>query len=129
MIRVKKIIIPFLISISCFAGIDSLAQQRQKEIRPDQYRAVHLTREDGLAWDGVNTMIKDAKGFLWVGSHGGGFCRFDGASFKKYFPDQNDRNTINSDNIISFAEDSLHNIWIGTQKGISRYDIKADTFT
>ena len=74
-------------------------------------------------------MIKDSKGFIWVGSHSGGFCRFDGAKFKKYLPEQNNRNTINSDNIISFTEDSLNNIWIATVKGLSRYDFKADTFT
>jgi hypothetical protein len=29
----------------------------------------------------------------------------------------------------TFEEDSLHNIWMGTGMGISRYDMKADTFT
>ena len=79
----------------------------------------------------LHTMIKDSKGFLWIGSTtpGGELCRFDGATFKKYFPDPQKSGTINSDYIQSFEEDSLHNIWIGTGKGISRYDIKADTFT
>jgi ligand-binding sensor domain-containing protein len=30
---------------------------------------------------------------------------------------------------LGLTEDSLHNIWIGTPAGLSRYDIKADTFT
>ena len=30
---------------------------------------------------------------------------------------------------MALKEDSLHNIWIGTEKGLSRYDIKSDTFT
>ena len=55
----------------------------------EKYRAIQWTMEDGLSWDALNTMIKDAKGFLWIGSHSGGFCRFDGATFKKYLPDQN----------------------------------------
>ena len=98
----KKIIIPVFVLIACLTGNYSFSQQHKKEIKPDQYRAVHWTMEDGLSCDGVNTMIKDAKGFLWIGSNGGGFCRFDGASFKKYLPDPNNRNTINSDKIISF---------------------------
>ena len=74
----------------------------------------------------MHAMIKDSKGFLWIGVGGPwrGLCRFDGAVFKKYIPDPQKSGTINSDYIQSFEEDSLHNIWIGTGKGISRYDIK-----
>ena len=78
-------------------------------------------------------MIRDANGFLWVGSFGGNatdeLCRFDGAVFKTYPPNDNKSGAINSGMIFAFKEDSLHNIWISTYKGISRYDIKADTFT
>ena len=74
-------------------------------------------------------MFKDATGFLWIGTTGGGLCRFDGTNFKRYHHDQENKGTINSDAIYSFKEDSLHYIWMGTSAGISRYDIKADTFT
>jgi streptogramin lyase len=129
MIWSKKKISPFLFLIACCATNILFAQQRQNEIKPDEYRVINWTMEDGLSAAGAHTMIKDAKGFLWIGSDGGGFCRFDGATFKEYRPDPNDRNTINSDRITSFTEDSLKNIWIGTDKGLSRYDFKADTFT
>jgi len=122
----QRTIISFLLSIVCLISNICISQQKQKT---DQYRAILLTQKDGLSADGMNTMIKDVKGFIWIGSLSGGFCRFDGIRFKKYLPKQNDRRTINSDRIISFTEDSLHNIWIGTDKGFSRYDIKADTFT
>lgn len=107
----------------------SISQQLNKKIKPGQYRVMHWTRQNGLAWDGLNTMIKDAKGFLWFGSNYGGFCRFDGVRFDRYLPEQNKRGIINSDKIYSFLEDSLTNIWIGTNKGLTRYDLKADTFT
>ena len=125
----KKTIIFLVTILSNLAGNYSFSQPHKKEIKPDQYRAINWTINDGLSGDNVHTMIKDAKGFLWVGSDFGGFCRFDGATFKEYLPDPNDRNTINSDKITSFTEDSLNNLWIGTNKGLSRYDIKADTFT
>ena len=115
----------------CFAAAISVAQQIKSVSAPDSYRAVNWTVQDGLPAFGLFTMIKDSKGFLWIGSTdlGGELCRFDGATFKKYFPDPQKSGAINSDYIQSFEEDSLHNIWIGTGKGISRYDIKADTFT
>ena len=128
MINRKKILL-FFLSLACFTFHHLFAQQIQNKKNADHYRAIQWTMEDGLSAAGIHTLIKDAKGFIWVGSHSGGFCRFDGAIFKKYLPEENNRNTINSDKIISFTEDSLNNIWIITVKGISRYDLKADTFS
>src|SRR5438477_8780326 len=84
----------------------------------EKYRVVQWGADDGLSMGSKNYMLKDVKGFLWVSSISG-VNRFDGKTFKNYF--------------IGFAdypliEDSLHNIWIGTNDGICRYDIKADTF-
>ncbi|HZI53765.1 MAG TPA: hypothetical protein VFD56_08685, partial [Chitinophagaceae bacterium] len=64
----KKIIIPVLVLIACLAVKHCFSQQTKKENKPDQYRAVHWTKEDGLSADGMNAMIKDVKGFLWIGS-------------------------------------------------------------
>ena len=125
----RKTILLFWVSMVCLNGDRLFAQQANHTMPPNQYRAVQWTMKDRLSAQAIHTMIKDAKGFIWIGSHAGGFCRFDGAKFKKYLPERNNRNTINSDQIISFTEDSLNNIWITTEKGISRYDFRADTFT
>ncbi len=127
----KNRIISFFLLITCLAGNYSFSQQQKKETKPDQYRAIHWTKEDGLPFDNFNVMFKDVMGFLWIGSFGldNDLCRFDGAVFKKYIPDPYKRGAINSGDITSFTEDSIHNIWIGTGKGLSRYDIRADTFT
>jgi class 3 adenylate cyclase len=85
--------------------------------------------EDGLGWYFANLMIKDANGFMWFGTQWGGLCRFDGAVFEKMTFDKNKKDAINSEGIMGFVEDSLHNIWIGTKYELSRYDIRADTFT
>ncbi|PWT76266.1 MAG: hypothetical protein C5B59_06920 [Bacteroidetes bacterium] len=120
----------------CFAATISVAQQVDSLTALtalDSYRAVDWTSEDGLPFDESNTMIRDANGFLWVGSFGGStsdeLCRFDGTVFKTYAPGDNKRGAINTGMIFAFKGDSLHNIWMATFKGISRYDVKADTFT
>ena len=60
--------------------------------------------------------------FIWLN-------RFDGGSFKKYVADKTIKNkTIIGNWIRGLIEDSLHNIWIGTDNGLSCYDIKADSF-
>jgi hypothetical protein len=129
MLRIKKIINLFLFSIACLCCSNSFAQQTQNKSVTDQYRVVHWSDDNGLPGNQANTFFKDAKGFLWIGSFSGELSRFDGSVFKKYFPENVKSGAINSDTVVVFEEDSLHNIWIGTQEGISLYDIKADTFT
>ena len=97
----------------------SFTQITMNDSASEKYRVVQWGADDGLSSDWKKYMLKDAKGFLWVSSISG-VSRFDGKTFKNYF--------------IGFAayplvEDSLHNIWIGTNDGIWRYDIKADTFS
>jgi len=126
---IKKIFIVFVVSLIYPGSNVSFSQQLQKENKPEQYRVTHWSTSDGLSGDFVNVMFKDIKGFLWVGGHGAELCRFDGSEFKKYPPEDVKSGSINSDSVTLFEEDSLHNIWIGTNEGVSRYDIKADTFT
>ena len=59
----------------------------------------------------------------------GGLNRFDGSLFKNYLNPSGGNHTTIGNYILSLIEDSLHNIWVGTDKGISRYDIRADSFT
>ena len=124
-----KTIISFFISIAGLAGDNSFSQELKKETNREQYRVTHWSTSDGLSGDQVNVMFKDIKGFLWIGGHDEELCRFDGSVFKKYPPEDVKSGAINSNKVTLFEEDSLHNIWMGTKEGLSRYDIKADTFT
>ena len=58
-----------------------------------------------------------------------GLNRFDGKLFKNYYHYARNNHTIAGNYISGLTEDSLRNIWIGTDGGLSRYDIKGDTFT
>jgi ligand-binding sensor domain-containing protein len=122
--KIKKII-SLVMTLSIV--ILSLAQQSQKEI-PEKYAVVNWNTEQGFPSKFTNCILKDVNGFLWIGTRTG-LSRFDGSTFKNYFPGIGKTTTIPGGNIIGLKEDSLHNIWIGTNNGISRYDIKADTFT
>src|SRR4051812_39775276 len=125
MMRSKKIL---FITTLLFANFFCIAQKVKSENTGDKYRAVNWGLDAGLSNDWVNSMIKDINGFLWIATPFG-LNRFDGSSFKKYFADKTKKNkTIAGSNINSLLEDSLHNIWIGTNKGLSFYDTRADTF-
>ncbi len=83
----------------------------------DKYRAVHWDIEDGLSNGLVSSMLQDARGFLWIATESG-LDRFDGNTFKNYFADKNNNRTITDNFVLKLIEDSLHNIWIGTPKGM-----------
>ena len=121
------------ITLFCFCLFIStsaaFSQPQKPDFLPDQYRAVLWTKSDGLSDDLANVMIKDVKGFLWVASDvNGKLTRFDGMEFRKYILDPHKPISI-SGHIMALKEDSLNNIWIGTYTGLSRYDLKSDTFT
>jgi ligand-binding sensor domain-containing protein/two-component sensor histidine kinase len=105
----------------------SFAQVNTDKNQKNNYRAVLWTSADGLSLGKKNTMLKDVNGFLWIISPAG-LNRFDGSNFKVYSTDKSTPGTIDGFYSFSLVEDSLHNIWIGTNKGLSRYDIKADSF-
>ncbi|HTE27366.1 sensor histidine kinase [Flavitalea sp.] len=126
-------ILPLVLLISNI----NLAQQVQQPpqdrqlittIDSQSYRAVLWKRTDGLSLPKKNAMIKDVYGFLWIISPVG-LNRFDGNTFRIFYPDKSTPGSVSGSYSFSLVEDSLHNIWVGTNKGLSRYDIKADTFT
>ena len=125
MIQFKNIllVVNFLIAAISF----SMAQQIKSEQPVNKYRAIYWGLDQGLSQANVSAMLKDINGFLWLQTEFG-LNRFDGNTFKIYLHDSKKSGTIAGDHIYGLVEDSLHNIWIGTDKGLSRYDIKADSF-
>ena len=85
---------------------------------------VSYTVEEGLSQSEARAVFQDSRGYLWVGTAGGGACKFDGVEFTEFSHKQGLEGTF----IKEIAEDSLGNIWFGTSNaGLSRYDGK--TFT
>ncbi len=73
---------------------------------------------DGLPQSRIYAIIQDKRGYLWLGTDGGGLCYFDGKEFNNYT-----RQDGLSGNIVrSIMQDSKGNLWIGTDNGITVYD-------
>jgi ligand-binding sensor domain-containing protein len=115
----------FFLFFICVAII-VFAQQKIK-VANNEYTAVNWDIENGLPNSTVSFILEDINGFIWMGD-ANGLSRFDGNTFKNYFGAKNNRNSIADNRVLRLIEDSLHNIWIGGA-GLSRYDIRADTFT
>lgn len=74
--------------------------------------------EQGLPQSEVFCITDDHLGYLWVGTNGGGLCRFDGRSFKVL----NKKDGLPDNVVFSLCQDSHKNMWAATPKGIVRYD-------
>ena len=125
MVRFKKIL---LFNLFFFLAVFTHGQQNNAAPLVQKYRALHWNSENGLAFDKTYCMLKDIRGFLWIGTEDG-LSRFDGSIFKNYFYEPGKSRALGGSLIRGLVEDSLHNIWIGTDRGLSRYDMMADTFS
>lgn len=102
----KKVLLCFsfiLFSISLFAQIGF-------------FRSFSL--REGLSQSSIFCLLQDSKGYIWLGTDGGGICRFDGKSMITLtHSDGMHNNTVRA-----FAIDSLDRLWIGHINGMSLYN-------
>ncbi|WP_282122089.1 hybrid sensor histidine kinase/response regulator transcription factor [Algibacter mikhailovii] len=85
------------------------------------------TISEGLAHNGVTSMLEDSRGFLWFGTYDG-LNKFDGYNFQT-FKNTIDKDILSSIRIRSLFEDKNHNIWIGTDEGLTIYNLINEKFS
>jgi len=77
----------------------------------------------------IKSIYEDSRQNLWVGVYNEGLIKYPIKTKKQinYFPDNNEKYSINGWNVWSIAEDDQKNIWIGTLGGgINQIDTKND---
>ena len=78
-----KLATPFCVTILLLACVDSFAQQKS-EFKADQFGAGCLHQAGWIVLESGHVILKDAKGFRWVGS---GWCQpshFNGMTFQRF---------------------------------------------
>jgi ligand-binding sensor domain-containing protein/serine phosphatase RsbU (regulator of sigma subunit) len=84
-----------------------------------------------LSSDRVWSMSFDNKGKLWLGTFGGGVNVFDPKTFtvtKVFVNNPDDSTSLADNNIIRVFKDSKGNMWIGSTKGLSKYNQETTSF-
>ena len=66
----------------------------------------------------IRSILQDCNGNYWFGSQNEGVCLFDGETFE-YFTI---KEGLSDNQVFSIQEDKNGDIWIGTAKGVCRYD-------
>lgn len=85
-----------------------------------------IDTRDGLSENHVKSIVQDYWGFMWFGTKNG-LNRYDGTSFKHYDVDDKILKCGNH-NISALYEDALHQLWVGTDKGVYIFDPVTETF-
>ena len=79
----------------------------------------------------IFTIYEDKKGYVWLGTGGGGIIKLDPKTgkYKRFAHIPNDPQSLAGNNIRAFYEDRSENLWIGTfDGGISKLDLKQKSF-
>ncbi|MFO7844601.1 MAG: two-component regulator propeller domain-containing protein [Bacteroidales bacterium] len=83
-----------------------------------QFYTRHYTINDGLPDNTINTLYKDSKGFLWIGTHAG-VAKYDGNIFETF----SSMDGLAGNDIVAITEDNKGNLWFGCNNcGISSYN-------
>ncbi len=74
--------------------------------------------EEGLPQSEVNDIAEDEFGYLWLGTNGGGLCKFNGNNFEIFTK----KDGLLENLIIGLHSDNNFNIWIASPRGITKYN-------
>ncbi|NUM42262.1 MAG: hypothetical protein HUU45_11605, partial [Leptospiraceae bacterium] len=80
----------------------------------------------GTIKNGIYSLFEDDEGILWIGTYGGGLSRFDvtNDSVKTFTEVDGLSNNV----VYGILSDNLGNLWLSTNKGISKFDPKMEIF-
>lgn len=88
----------------------------------------NLSTLDGLSNNTVEAVLEDSRGFIWIATSDG-LNRYNGYEFDIFKYESGNPNSLPNNFILCLAEDSLKNIWIGTnQSGLARYNLSEEKF-
>jgi signal transduction histidine kinase/ligand-binding sensor domain-containing protein/DNA-binding response OmpR family regulator len=93
----------------------------------DLYRFSRIDITQGLSHNQINCLLKDEKGFVWVGTMSG-LDRYDGYTFKIFKHDLRDTASLSDDFIEKICEGPAHKLFIFTRNGINIYDPLTEKF-
>jgi signal transduction histidine kinase/ligand-binding sensor domain-containing protein len=102
-----------------------------QSIIPSPENAVfeHITANDGLPQNSVNSIVQDKRGFIWFATQDG-LCRYDGSQIKVFRPKSGAPRALQAGFIFRLFADSRGEIWAATTGGgLAKYNSVSADFT
>ncbi|OWW27310.1 hypothetical protein B4Q04_06530 [Zobellia sp. OII3] len=88
--------------------------------------STQFTTSNGLAHNGITSVLEDSNGYLWIGTYEG-LSLYDGYEFKT-IKNTNSQKPLSNNRVRTLFEDKNKNIWIGTDEGLSIYNTSKEEF-
>ncbi|MEO1515608.1 MAG: two-component regulator propeller domain-containing protein [Bacteroidota bacterium] len=79
------------------------------------YQIQNASVLEGAGQSQLYAMLEDSRGYLWLGSQGGGLIRYDGQRTQSYA-------ARSGQYMRAICEDASTNLWLGSEKGLLRFD-------
>lgn len=76
----------------------------------------------------ISKIVQDGKGCLWIGTWNNGLYVLSEGNIKNYRHHTDDKHSLCADFVRTFCEDQQGNMWIGTFRGLSKYQPESDSF-
>ncbi len=115
----QKTFIPISLLLLTFWVMGCFSVQAQL---PQDLKITNYDGSTGFYSRVVRAMLKDANGFLWIGTSDG-LYRYDGFTFRNYRKLANDSNSLAENYIVQLAAGKDRKIWMGLAKGgVSSFD-------
>ncbi len=87
----------------------------------------HLDTSDGLSHAGVNFLLQDRHGFIWIGTQEG-LNRYDGYRFETFYHNSDDPKSLSNDFVTGLLEDRNGILWVTTEDGLNRFNPRDRSF-
>jgi diguanylate cyclase (GGDEF)-like protein len=118
--------LPVLTLLLAFAASNARADGDWDRLGTPQI--LHIGRKDGLPQGTINTITRDAEGFVWIGSEGG-LARWDGYELRVFRHEDGDPTSLPDSLIVALRSTESGPLWISTaQESMTRFDRATETF-
>ncbi len=106
------------ISVKEYSSVIVLFLFLFSNIQGQQNNFKNYNIDDGLPQSQIFSILQDSRGYLWIGTNGGGLSRFDGLNFVTFTK----KDGLSGNTIWCLLEDKRKNLWIATENGITFYN-------
>jgi len=97
-----------------------VASYAQTQIPVQTIEPTYVSIADGVVSPTVYDVLQDSYGLIWIGT-ANGLQKYDGYRFETFKNISGKATSLQGNNVWALFEDANHDIWVSSEKGVSKY--------